>query len=53
MKIIVVDGDFNLSREFGEHPSPEEAVFTVLYLLSKVYSSERIKESVAEVLSDI
>lgn len=53
MKITIENDGFIFTRTFEEHPSAEEAVFASLYLLTKIYPTNKIKEGLIEVVEDI
>ena len=54
MKILIEDdGNFKFIRDFCEHPSVEKAVFSALYLLSKIYPVEEVKAGIIEALNDL
>jgi hypothetical protein len=53
MKITIEEDGFIFSRTFEEHPAAEEAVFASIYLLTKIYPSDKIKKGLDEVKEDI
>lgn len=54
MRIIIEeDGGYQFARDFSEHPSSEDAIFTACYLLSKIYSVQDIRAGMVEVCNDL
>jgi hypothetical protein len=52
MKITFIDDEYVFSREFEERPNAYEAVFSTIYLLCRVYCSEKVLKAVQDVLED-
>ena len=53
MKITIEEDGFTFSRTFEEHPAAEETVFASIYLLTKIYPSDKIKKGLDEAREDI
>ncbi len=54
MKIMIKEGEYEFSYESNvEHPKVDDAVFSAYYLLSRIYSSQLVKESIGNMLNDI
>ena len=54
MKIVIKEGAYEFSYDSNnEHPDVEDAVFSVCYLLSRIYTPDQVKEGMLRVLEDI
>ena len=54
MKIIIKEGMYEFSYDSkDERPNVKDAVFSVCYLLSRIYTPQQVRVGVLRVLEDI